>query len=218
MHIADGVLSTPVAAATAAVSVGFVAAALWWTSRRLEERQVPVLGTVSAFVFAAQMFNFPIVGGTSGHFMGGALAAIVLGPLQSVLVLAVVLTIQCIAFQDGGITALGANVMLMGVVGGLAAWLVFRGLKAVLPANRAGLLAAAAVASWTSIVVASGVCALLLWVSGRFPLMESLAAMMGWHALIGVGEAAITCSVLSLMSASRPDLIAQWPLVREARA
>jgi cobalt/nickel transport system permease protein len=210
MHIPDGFLSAPVYVAGYAASGAVCALAVSRANRRLGEREVPLLGMTAAFVFAAQMLNFPVAGGTSGHFLGSTLAAVLLGPLNACLVMAVVLTIQCLGFADGGLTALGANLFNMGIVGAIGGWLLFRVLRAVLPGNRRGFLAAAAAASWVAVVVASVFCAGELAWSGTSPLRIALPAMAGVHALIGIGEAVITVAVLSSVLAVRPDLVAEW--------
>jgi cobalt/nickel transport system permease protein len=210
MHIPDGYLSADVNVAAYAVSAGVCALAVARANRRLGEKEVPLLGMTAAFIFAAQMLNFPVVGGTSGHFLGATLAAVLLGPLNACLVMAIVLAIQCLGFADGGLTTLGANLFNMGIVGALGGWLLFRVLKAVLPRTRLGFLAAAAVASWTGVVAASACCAGELVWSGKLPLGVALPAMVGVHALIGIGEAIITTTVLSTVLAVRPDLVAAW--------
>ena len=210
MHIPDGFLSAPVYAAGYAVSGAVCALAAARANRRLGEREVPLLGMTAAFIFAAQMLNFPVAGGTSGHFLGATLAAVLLGPLNACLVMAIVLLIQCLGFADGGLTALGANLFNMGIVGAVGGWLLFRALQAILPKNRWGFLAAAAAASWTAVVVASAFCAVELAWSGTSALRVALPAMAGVHALIGIGEAVITTAVLSSVLAARPDLVAAW--------
>ncbi|MDX9972795.1 MAG: energy-coupling factor ABC transporter permease [FCB group bacterium] len=217
MHLMDGLVSGPVAVAAFAGSAAVCALALSRAEKNLGERQIPLLAVTASFVFAAQMLNFPVAAGTSGHFMGAALAAILLGPLNGVLVMALVLTIQCLAFGDGGITALGANVLNMGVVGAMGAYGVFRGLRWVLSDTRGGFLGAASVASWTSPVLASAACAFELSLSGTYPFFATLPAMTGVHAVIGIGEALITCVTLSAVLASRPDLVpGMMPAAQEA--
>jgi cobalt/nickel transport system permease protein len=197
-----------VSAAGAAVSAAACGVALARARRTLGERQVPLLGVTAAFVFAAQMLNFPIAACTSGHFLGAALAAILLGPLNAVLVMAVVLVIQCLLFGDGGVMALGCNIFNMGVVGPIAGYGVFRTLLAVVGNNRRFLPAAAAVAAWFSVVLAAAACAGELALAGTLPLGLGLPAMAGVHALIGGGEAIITAAAVSLILAVRPDLLA----------
>jgi len=207
MHVPDGFLSAPVNAATAAVSLGCCAVAARRANRTLGERQVPLLGVTGAFIFAAQMLNFPIAGGTSGHFLGSVLAAILLGPLNACLVMAVVLATQCLVFADGGLTALGSNIFNMGVVGCLLGYALFAGLRAVFPKTRRGMIAAAVVASWVSVVAAAAVCAFELAISGTSPLRVALPAMTLVHAVIGIGEAIITATVLATVLKVRPDLL-----------
>lgn len=210
MHIPDGFVSLPVNAAAMAVSAAALGAAVVRARKDLDDRSVPLLGVTAAFVFAAQMLNFPVAGGTSGHFLGALLAGVLLGPFQSCLVLAVVLIIQALFFADGGVTALGSNILVMGVVGGIGSTYVLRGLRLLLPKGRGGFLAAVAAASWFSVVAASAACAMLLAVSGTSPLAVVLPAMVGVHALIGVGEAIITVTVVSMVLAARSDLVGAW--------
>lgn len=206
MHIPDGYLSMPINAACGAASVIVLGAALW-KARELGEKQVPLLGVTSAFVFAAQMLNYPVAGGTSGHFLGAALAAVLLGPLEACLVLAVVLVIQCLMFADGGLLALGANVFNMGVIGGIGAWLIFRLVRSLLPQTRAAMSASAAVAAWSSVMLAAAACSLELVLSGVEPASHVFGAMLGVHAIIGAGEAIITATVVGMVLAVRPDLV-----------
>jgi cobalt/nickel transport system permease protein len=214
MHIPDGFLSSEVNAAAFAVSGVVVAAAVWRANKTLGEKQAPLLGVTAAFVFAAQMLNFPIGVGVSGHFLGALMCAVLLGPLNAVLVLTVVLVIQCLVFGDGGLTALGANVFNMGIIGGLGGYAVFVLLRFALPKTKGALMGAAAVASWVSVVGASAVAALELGFSGTCPLAIVLPLMLGSHALIGIGEAVITVAVLSAVLAARPDLV---PLAARAQ-
>jgi cobalt/nickel transport system permease protein len=208
MHIPDGFLEPEVAAAAAAVSIGAVAYGLRRADRTLDERAIPLLGVTGAFVFAAQMLNFPVAGGTSGHFLGAALAAVLLGPWVACLVLAVVLVLQAFVFADGGITALGANVLNMGVVGGLGAGLVVAAGRRVLPRTRAAFLGLVGIAAWSAVMAGAASTALELAASGTVPLATVMPAMLGVHALIGVGEAVLTVAAVSAVLASRPDLVA----------
>jgi cobalt/nickel transport system permease protein len=169
---------------------------------------VPLLGVTAAFVFAAQMLNFPVAGGTSGHFLGAALAAILLGPWLACLVLAVVLTAQAFVFADGGVTALGANVFNMGVAGALVVGLLFVGTRELLPKTRPVLLALSAGAAWLAVMVGATLTSLELAASGTVPLGTVLPAMLGVHAVIGIGEAVVTVAALSAVLATRPDLVA----------
>jgi len=164
------------------------------------------MGITAAFIFAAQMINFPVAGGTSGHFMGGVLAAILLGPFTALLVMATVLIIQCLIFQDGGVTALGANIFNMGIIGAFVGYYIFSVLRKFLK-NDKGFFVSAFAAAWLSIVIAAAACSLELSISGTVPLKTSLIAMTGFHALIGIGEGLITVAVLSFIKKTRPDLL-----------
>jgi cobalt/nickel transport system permease protein len=212
MHIPDGFISGPLNLAAGAAAAGAVGVSAWRVSREVEKRPraVPLLATTGAFVFAAQMLNFPVAAGTSGHFMGGAVIAALLGPWSACLVMALVLVIQCFMFHDGGATALGTNIFNMGIVAGFGAYLLMRGMRMVLPGGRLSFLASAFVAAWVSIVLAASACALELALSGTSPLAIVLPAMAGTHALIGIGEALITVAVLSAVIASRPDILPAW--------
>ena len=206
MHIPDGFLDTKTAAATAGlavISVGFAARSV---RKTLPSSKVPLLGLTAAFVFAAQMLNFPVAGGTSGHLLGGVLAGVLLGPSAGVLVLTSALIVQCLVFADGGLLAIGANIFNMGIVGTAGAfgiyWLVRRRAKGL-----RGQLAAAAFASWCSVVLASTACAAELAFSGTVRWGVAFPAMAGIHMLIGVGEATITTLVLVAIATTRPDLL-----------
>jgi cobalt/nickel transport system permease protein len=207
MHIPDGFLANDVAVAVAIPAIGCVAYGLRRADVDLDDRRVPLLGVTAAFVFAAQMLNFPVAGGTSGHFLGAALAAVLLGPWLASLVLAVVLVVQSFVFADGGVTALGANVFNMGVIGGV----VFGGLmlaaRRLAPSSRTALLAITGVGAWLSVVAGAAACAVELAISGTVPLGTVLPAMVGVHALIGIGEAVISVAAVSAVLATRPDLI-----------
>ena len=208
MHIPDGFLAPEVAAGAGVVAAGAVGYGLHRAERTLDERAVPLLGVTGAFVFAAQMLNFPVAGGTSGHFLGAALAAVLLGPWMACLVLAVVLVMQAFVFADGGVTALGANILNMGVVGGLGAGLVLAAGRRVLPRTRGAFLGLVAIAAWLAVMAGAAACSFELAASGTVPLGTVLPAMLGVHALIGLGEAVVTVAAVSAVLASRPDLIA----------
>lgn len=185
-----------------------VAYGLRRAERDLDEARVPLLGVLAAFIFAAQMLNFPIAGGTSGHFLGATLAAVLLGPWLACLVMTVVLAAQALAFADGGITALGANVLNMGVLGAVLAGSVIGAGLRVLPRTRSAYLGLVGAAAWVAVMVGAAATSVELGVSGTVPLVVTLPAMLGVHALIGIGEAAITVAAVSAVLASRPDLIA----------
>jgi cobalt/nickel transport system permease protein len=216
MHIPDGFLDPGVAAAAGAVSLGVVSYSLRRANEDLDERRAPLLGVTAAFVFAVQMLNFPVAGGTSGHLLGAGLAAILLGPWLACLVMTVVLTTQAFVFADGGISALGANVLNMGIIGALGVGYLMIGVRHVLPRTRAGFLAAVAGGSWLAVMAGATAASLELAASGTVPLGTVLPAMLGVHALIGIGEAVITVAAISAVMASRPDLLTVSGLRRRA--
>jgi cobalt/nickel transport system permease protein len=207
MHIPDGFLSAEVAAGTAVVSVAAVGYGLRRARDTLDERRVPLLGVTAAFVFAAQMLNFPVAGGTSGHFLGAALAAVLLGPWLACVVLAVVLATQAFVFADGGITALGANVFNMGVLGALVVGLLMRVARSLLPKSRIALLVVAGAGAWLAVMAGAAGTSLSLAASGTIPVDVVVPTMLGVHALIAVGEAVITVAALGAILSSRPDLV-----------
>jgi cobalt/nickel transport system permease protein len=208
MHIPDGFLSPEVAATTAVAATAAVGYGLKTASETLDDRRVPLLGVTGAFIFAAQMLNFPVAGGTSGHFLGAALAAILLGPWLACLTMAVVLGLQAFVFADGGITALGANVLNMGVIGALLVGALMLATRRVLPKSRTMLLAICGVGAWLAVMAGAAATALELGISGTVPLATVLPAMLGVHAVIALGEAVITVAAVGAVLAARPDLIA----------
>ena len=207
MHIPDGFLNVATMATTAVVSAGGVGNAVRIANKKLGEKQVPLMGVLAAFIFAAQMLNFPIAGGTSGHLIGAALAAILLGPWAAVLIMSCVLIAQCLIFQDGGLLALGANIFNMGIVASFSGYYLYRLVSLLLGDNRRGKLVGGFVAAWGSVFLAAIVCAIELAVSGASPIKVVLPAMAGFHALIGIGEGLITGAVLSFVLATRADLL-----------
>src|SRR4030042_6681382 len=208
MHIPDGFLTTPTIATTYAVSTGAVGFGLREARKKLAEKHVPMMGILAAFIFAAQMLNFPIMGGTSGHFVGAALAAILLGPWAAVIIMSCVLIAQCLIFQDGGLLALGANIFNMGIVACFSSYYIYRLAIRFLGENNRGILLGGVIGAWVSVFLASTACGIELWVSGTAPAQVAIPAMAGWHALIGIGEGLITMGVLSLVLATRKDLVA----------
>lgn len=207
LHIPDGFVDIPTAVATGVVSLGMVAVAARKTSKDLGERTVPLLGVTAAFIFAAQMLNFPVAAGTSGHFLGAMLAVALVGPWAATVVMTVVLVVQALGMADGGITALGANVFNMSVVAVFAGYGLLVLLKRLLPRTMAGYLISVAIASWLSVVLASVACSLELAVSDTVSLGLALPAMASVHMIIAIGEALITTAVIGAVIASRPDLI-----------
>jgi cobalt/nickel transport system permease protein len=215
MHIPDGFLSAPVWASAGAVSAAAVALSVRRVSRSLEEKQVPLMGVAAAFIFAAQMVNLPIASGTSGHLSGGVLAMLLLGPWASTLIMSAILIVQALLFQDGGITALGANVLNMGVLPCFAGFLIFRLLRRLL-AGTQGALIGAFITAWLMVVLSASLAALEIALSGTMPLRLVLPAMAGVHALIGIGEGLITTAALAFLLRVRRDLIHPLCLPRTA--
>jgi ABC-type Co2+ transport system, permease component len=206
MHIPDGFLTANTWAPAWVISTGTIGYCLKKTAGMLKDKMVPLMGIMSAFIFAAQMINFPVIGGTSGHLLGGVLAAVLLGPYAGAVVLTCVLIFQCLIFQDGGLLALGANIFNMAIIGTLGGYVIFNVLHKIFGSKK-GFIIGAAVAAWFSVVLAASFCALELALSGISPLRVVLPAMAGIHALIGIGEAIITVAVLSFIQKVRPDLI-----------
>jgi cobalt/nickel transport system permease protein len=209
MHIPDGFLSLATAATTYAISVGGIAYAVRRTNQELEEKQVPLMGVMAAFIFAAQMLNFPVAGGTSGHLIGGALAAILLGPWAGMLVMTCVLAVQALVFQDGGLVALGANIFNMALIGCLVGYYLYGGLQRLLGSRPWSTMVSGFMAAWASVFLAALACALELALSGTSPLAVALPAMGGIHLLIGIGEGLITAAALAFVLATRRDLL-KW--------
>lgn len=203
MHIPDGFLEPRVWGSLTVVSAGAVLAASKRVSKCMDEKMVPLMGVLAAFVFAAQMVNFPIGGGTSGHLMGGVLIASIVGPAAGIVIMASILIIQALLFQDGGITALGANIFNMGIVGVLLGYSVFRGMNWLTGNFRISIFTA----SWFSVVAASCSVAAELSMSGVVPAALSFPGMMGTHAIIGIGEGAVTIAAIELISKVNKDAV-----------
>lgn len=211
MHIPDGFLSAPVAVACAALSVAAVGAAAARSRALLGSRAVARMGVTAAFVFSAQMINFPVAGGTSGHLVGGVLAAVLLGPSAAVIAMTAVLAMQCLVFGDRGLLALGANILNMGVVHTIVGFAVYRvvaGRAAREPASSpARRVAALAFASWVATLLAAATCAGELALSGVVAPAVVLPAMLTVHVAIGFGEALISALVLATILRLRPELV-----------
>ncbi|MFG3259507.1 energy-coupling factor ABC transporter permease [Streptomyces sp. NPDC048172] len=211
MHVPDGFIDAPTSVAAGVVAAGAVAVSLRGSRRELggAERTAPLAGLVAAFIFAVQMLNFPVAAGTSGHLLGGALAAILVGPYTGVLCVSVVLLLQAVLFADGGLTALGVNILDMGVVTVLVAYGLFRLLLRLLPRGRGAVTAAAFVAALVSVPAAAVAFWGLYALGGTadVSLGKVFAAMVGVHVLIGLGEAAITALTVGAVAAVRPDLV-----------
>lgn len=209
MHIPDGFVDLRTSVAAGAVAVGGVAVAIRRTREQVADREIALAGMTAAFVFALQMMNFPVASGTSGHLIGGVLAAVLVGPWVAVLCLTTVLVVQCLLFADGGLSALGLNVVNLALVACLGGWVVFRGLRALLPRTRAGVVIASGVAAGISVVLASVAFTLEYVLGGTtdVSLRAVAGAMVGVHLLIGVGEGVITGAVVAAVLSVRPDLV-----------
>lgn len=209
MHVPDGFLDAPTSLITAAVAAVGIGIALKGARRELDDRVAPLAGLVATFVFATQMLNFPVAGGTSGHLMGGALAAVLVGPYTGLLCLTVVLVVQSLLFADGGITALGTNVVLMAIVAVVGGYVVFRAAQLILPKRLSMVAPAAAVGAIASVVLSAAAFVVLYAVGGVIPIPFDtlLTAMVGVHVVIGIGEAVITFLVVASIVSVRPDLV-----------
>jgi len=205
MHIPDGFLSTKTWGALDIISVLALSLAIFKTKNKIEDKKIPLAGVTAAFIFAAQMLNFPVLPGTSGHFMGGALSAILLGPWTGFLVMASVLIVQCFLFQDGGLLALGANIFNMGIIGSAGGYYIYVIFKKVLSGKYEK--AAVFISGWLSIILASAACAIELSISGIVPLIPSIIGMGSIHAAIGIGEGLITVAVISYLQEVRMDVL-----------
>jgi cobalt/nickel transport system permease protein len=206
VHIPDGFLDAKTAVITGGLAAAVLAVSLRHLRRHLPRRKIPMLGLAAAFVFATQMLNFPVAGGTSGHLIGGVLTAVLLGPSAAVIVLASVLIVQCFLFADGGVTALGANIFNMGLIGGVVGYAIYRSVRGVFPGTR-GVVMAAAFAAWCSTLAAAIVCAGELALSGTVPWSVAFPAMANVHMLIGIGEALITSLVIVAIARAKPTLL-----------
>jgi cobalt/nickel transport system permease protein len=204
LHIPDGFLSLLVSLIFWGVTIIMVGTAISKTNKSLGEKQVPLMGIMAAFIFAAQMLNFPVAGGTSGHFLGGALAAIVLGPWAGILVMTAVVGVQAFLFQDGGLLVMGANIFNMAI---LTAVIGFGLYRTVVGRGKGARMAVAGVGAWLATMAAALLTALQLWLSGTTRLEIVVPAMLGVHTLIGIGEALITIAALTFIEQTRPDLL-----------
>ncbi len=207
MHIPDGFLSVTVSVVYWVLSIGVILFALSRVNRELGEREVPVMGVLAAAIFAGQMLNFSVTGGTSGHLLGAALASILLGPWAAVLVMTSVVSVQALIFQDGGLLVMGANLFNMAVIGSFVSYFIYRLVQWAARGQRWGIFAGGFLAAWTSIEISALSAALQLSLSGTSPANVAFPAMGGIHALIGIGEGLITLGALSFIYAARRDLL-----------
>ncbi len=207
MHIPDGFLSNSVNAVTFVISAGACTYGVRRVNRNFGEREVPLMGVTAAFIFAAQMLNFPVAGGTSGHFLGAVFSSVLLGPWAGLIIMTIVLMVQCLGFADGGLTAIGSNIFNMGVIGALGGYSIFIFLYTLFQKSLKGFFTALAISSWFSVVMGATAASIELAISGTSPLKVALSAMAGVHAIIGVGESIITTTAVSLILKTRPDLV-----------
>lgn len=206
MHIPDNFLSITVSLICWAITIVTLGIAISRTNKSLGERQVPLMGVMAAFIFAAQMINFPVLGGTSGHLLGGALAAITLGPWAGMLIMTAVIAVQGLLFQDGGLVVMGANILNMGLLTAAIGYGLYR---SVIGNNRAVKLVVIGVAAWLSVMAGALSTALQIWLSGNAEVQVIVPAMLFVHAFIGLGEALITVAALSFILRARPDLLGE---------
>ena len=211
LHAPDGFFSLPLAVVGYVVSALVIAFAIRRTGRELNERMVPMMGVMAAFIFAAQMINFPVAGGTSGHLIGGALAAIILGPWAAIIVMTAVVGLQALLFQDGGLVVLGINLFNMSIVSVLAGYGAYALARKFGSSSRPMLFVGGFAGAWISVMMAAVFTAYALAWSGTSPLSLALPALAGVHALIGIGEGLITVFALSFIRAARPELLQVRP-------
>lgn len=204
LHIPDGFLSLSVSIACWVITGLTLSLAISRSNRSLGERQIPLMGVMAAFIFAAQMINFPVAGGTSGHLLGGTLAAILLGPWAGMLVMTAVIAVQGLLFQDGGLLVMGANILNMGLITVAIGYGLYRGVSS---GSRTLKLTVAGIAAWLSVMAGALFTSLQLWLSGTSQLQIVIPAMLGIHAIIGIGEALITVAALAFLLQTRPDLL-----------
>ena len=207
MHAADRFVSVPISILFWVIIAVVIGISIQRTNRSLDERSVPLMGVMAAFIFAAQMFNFQVAGGTSGHLLGGVLAAILLGPWAATLVMVCVIAVQGLLFSDGGLVVMGANIFNMGVIGTLGGYALYRGLCELFGGEDRARIPASAIAAWASFVAAAISMSLMLVASGTSPLEVVLPAMVGVHVFIGIGEALVTAAALAFIQVTRPDLL-----------
>jgi len=206
MHIPDGFLNLYVSVICWVITAITISVAVSRTNKSLGEKQVPLMGVMAAFIFAAQMINFPVAGGTSGHLLGGALAAIMLGPWAGMLVMTAVIAVQALLFQDGGLLVMGANILNMGLITCVIGYGLYR---SVAGGSRILKLSVVGIAAWLSVMAGAFFTAFQLWLSGTSQLQVVIPAMLFVHALIGLGEAVITVAALSFVLQTRPDLLGE---------
>jgi len=204
LHVPDGFLNLGLALLCWIAALIAVGLAVRNGRSTYDERLTPVAGIMAAFIFAGQMINFPVAGGTSGHMIGATLAAIVLGPWLGILVMTAVIALQALLFQDGGLVVMGANILIMGVVPVMVSYGLY---KPVANRSKNIKLATAGLAAWLSVMAAALLTALLLGFSGTSSFRIVVPTMLGIHAIIGIGEALITVATLAFIMKVRPNLL-----------
>jgi cobalamin biosynthesis protein CbiM len=212
MHIPDGFIDIPTSAGAALLTMAGLGVTLKAAKNKLDERSAPLIGLVAVFIFAVQMLNFPVAAGTSGHLLGGALAVVLVGPYAATLALTVVLLIQALLFADGGLTALGLSIFNMGFVGVWVSYGIFvliYKLLARFGSNKTSVVIAGAIAAFISVPAAASAFVFEYWIGGvaTYSTTTLLAAMVGTHILIGIGEAVITFLTISAVISTRKDLV-----------
>lgn len=215
LHIPDGFLSTDVAVVFYVLTIAILALAIRQTSQTYRESTAPLMGVLAAFIFAAQMMNFPVAGGTSGHMLGGALAAILVGPWAAIVIMTCVVGVQALVFQDGGLAVLGANVFNMGIATAFVGFALYKAVVGLGGARRPVVLGATFAAAWVSVMVAALLTSAQLAISGTSDWGVVLPAMLGVHALIGIGEGLISAGAVGFILATRPDLLGIAPAFSE---
>ncbi|MCX7831858.1 MAG: energy-coupling factor ABC transporter permease [Actinobacteria bacterium] len=202
MHIPDGYLSAATVAGTYALTGATAVLASKKIKKSIDEERIPIYGVAAALIFAAQMINFPVLNGTSGHLIGGLLAALIAGPWGGFFIMASVLIVQSLLFADGGITALGANIFNMAFIGSTITYFIYAWLTKNLRSKKIAVF----LSSWLSVFLAATACAFELWISGRSLPQLIFPSMLGIHSLIGIGEAIITAGVVEALNSVRPDI------------
>lgn len=209
MHVPDGFFTAPLSIGAGVVAAAAVGVCLRGSRAELDERTTPLAGLTAAFIFAVQMINFPVAAGTSGHLLGGALAAILVGPYTGILCVSVVLAVQALFFADGGLTALGINIILISIVPAVVGYVIFRAVLRASPQRRRSVSVSSFLGAFISVPVAAAVFVGLYALGGTadVPLGLLAGTMLGAHVLIGIGEGIITAIVVRTVLATRPDLV-----------
>ena len=208
MHIPDGFIDLKTAITTGVVSAGGLGACIYRVKKIFKSKTIAIMGVLAALIFALQMINFSIPGGTSGHLLGGALSSIVVGPCGGSIILSVVLIVQALILNDGGLTALGANIFNIAIIGTFSSYLVYYLIRKISKSkSRTNFYIAVAAASWFSVVLASFFAALEIGISGIYEMGITIKAMVIVHMIIGIGEAVITTAIIAFVDRIRPELI-----------